>query len=41
LTAIGLGVIWLGLALHRNQDGSAALDAMLPPPLRWLRPVRS
>lgn len=39
LSAIGLGVIALGLLLHRNYAKLAAwLDATMPPSLRWLRP---
>jgi hypothetical protein len=39
LSAIGLGVIGLGLLLHRNRARLvAAVDTAVPPGLRWLRP---
>ncbi|MDB5523541.1 MAG: hypothetical protein JWM58_1304 [Rhizobium sp.] len=39
LSAIGIGVIGLGLLLHRNRARLvASLDAVLPQSLRWLRP---
>lgn len=39
LSAIGLGVIGLGLLLHRNRARMvAAMSTMIPPALAWLRP---
>jgi hypothetical protein len=39
LSAIGIGVIGLGLLLHRNRARLvASLDTILPQSLRWLRP---
>lgn len=42
LSAIGLGVIGLGLLLHRNRARMvAAMSTMIPPALAWLRPVHA
>jgi hypothetical protein len=42
LTAVGLAVIGLGLALYRQQNKiSAKVDALLPGSLKWLRPAPS
>jgi hypothetical protein len=39
LSAIGLGVIGLGLLVHRNRARlMAAMDGFVPPALAWLRP---
>lgn len=39
LSAIGLGVIGLGLLVHRNHSRlMAAMDGLVPPALAWLRP---
>jgi hypothetical protein len=39
LSAIGLGIIALGLLLHRNRARLvAAVDRAVPAGLRWLRP---